>query len=177
MPPPIQQLITDHYQTLMKTFSLFIARAHLADCYTAAELLNEVTIEALKHPDRFNEVSEPLAWLIGIGANLIHRKRRSIYYQNHREVQMPDLEIFEFFNQHLVIVNPAHAVEARLMVDQLLSLLTPADREVIELAVLHDLDSNLIGRQLGIKPGTARMRLYRALKRLRTAMKERAIYE
>jgi DNA-directed RNA polymerase specialized sigma24 family protein len=43
----------------------------------------------------------------------------------------------------------------------------------LRLAVLHDLTGEALAQELGIKPGAARVRLHRALNRLREAWPRR----
>jgi DNA-directed RNA polymerase specialized sigma24 family protein len=47
------------------------------------------------------------------------------------------------------------------------------DRQVLRLAVLHDLDGTALGKALGISSGAARVRLHRAINRLRDAYHHR----
>jgi DNA-directed RNA polymerase specialized sigma24 family protein len=53
----------------------YLVRANLTDqrgaTLGATELLNEVVVEALEHADRFRPSGQPMAWLLGIAANLI----------------------------------------------------------------------------------------------------------
>jgi RNA polymerase sigma factor (sigma-70 family) len=51
--------------------------------------------------------------------------------------------------------------------------LRPDDRNVLELAFLRDLDGEALAKELGIRPGAARVRLHRALLRLRDKMQRR----
>src|SRR5436190_2758966 len=74
-----QQLITAEMDSLIKTLSFYVLRAGLADGAdthaVAQELLNEVVVEALEHLDRFEQSSQPKAWLLRVAANLIKRKQ------------------------------------------------------------------------------------------------------
>jgi RNA polymerase sigma-70 factor (ECF subfamily) len=45
-----------------------------------------------------------------------------------------------------------------------------SDREVLRLALIHELDGESLARALGVRPGAARVRLHRALGRLREAV-------
>jgi RNA polymerase sigma factor (sigma-70 family) len=58
--------------------------------------------------------------------------------------------------------------------DDLLAQLAPADRHIIELNVFHEMNAKEVANAFGITPGNARVRLSRALARLRTIRLEQA---
>ncbi|MBX3061606.1 MAG: hypothetical protein KF726_01445 [Anaerolineae bacterium] len=73
------------------------ARAADTDVDTAAaELLNEVTVEALTHADRFDPARQPRAWLLGIAANLLRRQRAENGNRQRRELLALDLANDEY---------------------------------------------------------------------------------
>ena len=49
----------------------------------------------------------------------------------------------------------------------LLSQLSESEADLLRLAILHDLNGEELAKALGVSPGAARMRLHRALNRLR----------
>ena len=50
--------------------------------------------------------------------------------------------------------------------------MSPEDQQLLRLAILEDYEREALARKLGVTPGTARMRLHRALRRLRVAWYE-----
>jgi RNA polymerase sigma-70 factor (ECF subfamily) len=54
--------------------------------------------------------------------------------------------------------------------EAMLARCSPEDQIVLRLAVLHGLDGKALAKALGVKPGTARVRLLRALKRLQKTL-------
>ena len=66
--------------------------------------------------------------------------------------------------------DPAAALESDAAVAALLEHVPVADREVLRLALIHELDGESLARALGVRPGAARVRLHRALGRLREAV-------
>lgn len=60
-------------------------------------------------------------------------------------------------------------MEADEAVAEILGRISSDDAQVIRLAVLHDLNGEELGRVLDITRGAARVRLHRALNRLRAA--------
>ncbi|MBI5957906.1 MAG: sigma-70 family RNA polymerase sigma factor [Chloroflexi bacterium] len=140
------------------------------------ELVNQVVVEALQNAHRFDPSRRPVPWLLGIGINLIREQLR--YRAHHPEIAARDLfadtqaalsddELFERFDT-LTEAGPAGQVEQELVVAELLAQLSEEDGEIVRLAILNDLDSAAVGRQLGITPGAARVRLHRAVQRLRS---------
>lgn len=181
----IKAIIEAEADTLLKILRHHVQRAGLADSQSAptvaAELLNDVTVEALSNVDRFSEVREPTAWLIGIAANLIKRRQSSRGRDQQREplvrdmysgVQenMSDAELFDQISQ-LAMSDPAHDYETQEQINWLLSHVSPDDRQIIRLAILHGLSGELLAQSLKISQGAARVRLHRALNRLRDALK------
>lgn len=142
----------------------------------AEDLLNEVVVRALDNIERYDHQRRPMAWLIGIALNVIREKRRQP--QTRREIPVHDLypqadlsedELFERLN---VAENPFAELESLHATTDLLACVPDYDRQIIQLAVLHELDSTTIARELGITPGAVRVRLHRALRRIRTASTE-----
>jgi RNA polymerase sigma-70 factor (ECF subfamily) len=161
----------------------YLLRAGLASLQTvdtaADELLSEVVIEAMEHPERLHEVREPVAWLLGIAANLIKRKIVTRSRQNQREPLIRDLfpaeadisdsDLFDRISK--VAADPADNLETREQIEWLLHQVSDADQKVLRLAILHELSGERLAKALGTTPGAARVRLHRALSRLRAALK------
>jgi RNA polymerase sigma-70 factor (ECF subfamily) len=161
---------------LLDSLRLYLSRAGLAADHTPHELLNEVVIEALKHAHRFDPNRQPMAWLLGIAANLIKRKQAELTKRNRREPLardlFPDAEDFmsddEIFEQITKLAaSPSQELEASEQVTLLLAGLPETDQEVLRLAIIHELDGEALAQVLGITPGAARVRLHRAMNRLR----------
>ena len=91
----LRRFIEKHAETLLGTLRCYVVRAGLADrqgaTLAAVESLNEVVVEALEHADRFRPSGQPMAWLLGIAANLIKRKQAGRATRNRREPLVHDL--------------------------------------------------------------------------------------
>jgi RNA polymerase sigma factor (sigma-70 family) len=177
----LRRFIEENTKTLLGTLRVYVVRAGLVDCQGAAlaavELLNEVTVEALTHADRFRPSGQPMAWLLGIAANLVKRKQAGRATRNRREPLVRDLyprdqaaisedELFDRLAA-LDVSDLAQDLEANEAVSAMLALASDDDRRVLRLAVLHDLNGKELAQALGVTPGAARVRLHRALNRLR----------
>lgn len=179
--------IINEVNTLRKTIQLYVVKARLAfgeSAQTVADdILNDVVIEALNHPHHFDPSRPPKAWLLGIAANLVRRKQAKQIAQNQREPLIRDLypqtqqnfsddDLFDRLHQYAEN-NPEQQLESNQTVANLLALLSNTDQEIIRLAILEGLDGNALAYRLNISAGAARVRLHRALNRLRIARQAR----
>lgn len=149
----------------------------------AAETFQDAVLEALLHAERFDVSMQLRAWFLGIATNVLKRKRVGAARRYHFEVLTSELastratatcesDLFDQLAPRFA-PNPEQELESREQVHELLALVSPADAEVLTLALLHDLDSSTLARHLGISVGTARVRLHRAQRRLRSAWQRR----
>ena len=179
----LRQFIAGESEALLGTLRYYVVRAGLANgrdsAPAAGELLNEVVVEALEHADRFKPSGQPMAWLLGIAANLIRRKQSERSARNRREPLVRDLvpraqdvlsedELFDRVSS-LAVGRPIEDWEATEAALAILAHVSESDRSVLRLAIVHDLNGEALAQELGIKPGAARVRLHRALNRLRAA--------
>lgn len=144
-----------------------------------SELLNEVVVEALTHEDRFRSEMHPRAWLLGIAANLIKRRQSEFARQQRREPLIRDLypgmeDVMsddDLFDLMIEWADASHTdvLERDTMISMLLDTLSPQDSQILRLALLHGLNGDTLARELGISAGAARVRLHRAIHRLRIA--------
>lgn len=177
----LRQFIETEAESLVGILRYYLFRANTdGDSLetAASELLNEVVIEALQHEARFEPTGQPRAWLLGIAANLIKRRQVEAARRNQREPLVRDLyptlegdlSDGELFDR---VANLVGMTEDELDTDSqvaaLLRPLSPDDQHIIRLAILHGLDGDALATELGLNPGAARVRLHRALNRLRTA--------
>src|SRR5579884_3267092 len=77
----------------------------------------------------------------------------------------------DFFDQFAAYAEPGKKLEEDERVNEMLALVSKEDQEVLRLALLHELDMKTVARILHVTPGTARVRLHRAIHRLRIAWK------
>lgn len=179
----LKSYIAQEVATLRDSIRLYVIKSRLAfgdDAVRVADdVLNDLVREALNHAHRFDPTRPPKAWLLGIAVNLIRRRQAKQIATNQREPLIRDLyphtqhdysdgDLFDRLSRH-AHDNPEHTVEAEDAVDTLLSLVSESDQEVIRLAILDDLNGDALANRLGISAGAARVRLHRALNRLRQA--------
>lgn len=177
----LRQYIEIERERLLPVLRLYLYKAGLAQseslAASAQELLNEVVVEALAHAERFDPARSPQAWLLGIAANLIKRQQVALAKQTRREALIHDLypaseilsqdEAFDLLLAASDESDPAHRYEAHEQVTLLLERLSEDEQKVLRLAILHEMDGAGVAAALGISAGAARVRLFRALNRLR----------
>jgi RNA polymerase sigma-70 factor (ECF subfamily) len=166
-------------QQLLSHIRLFVYKAKLAGEQStheiALEIMQEMVIEALASEANFNPTDSPKPWLLGIATNLIKRRREKLFRRRQRELLAADLakpdEITEeeLFDRLAARVRPGpeQAVLTAIDLDELLAQLSPAERNLIQSYLYHDMNGAEVARALAISPGNARVRFHRALTKLR----------
>lgn len=182
----IVEYIAGNAASLLGIIRSYVMRMGLAsgeDVATVAlEVLQQVVLEALDHAERFDSTGQPMAWLLGIAMNIIKRNKAERIKSSQRELSMSDLSLMqeedlsesELFDQ-LVAHSDAgldQEIAANEQAGLLLSLVSPEDQHILMLAFLEGYEREALAQKLGITPGATRVRLHRALKRLRLAWSE-----
>ena len=128
-------------------------RKETGDNETAMDLTAETFAQALVSMGR-QRGGDHTAWLYGIARNLLfqYRRRARVEDAARRKLGMPDRDWSDY------------EVDDRV-VD--LGDLPDHERAALELHVVGELPYDDVAARLGITPGTARMRVHRALRRLR----------
>ena len=178
------EFLTDNTVPLLSSIRSYVLRMGLAkgEAVPAAalEVLQEVVVEALNHADRFDPTRQPMAWLLGIAMNMIKRKKVEAAKHYQRELSIgrfatpepvSDSELFDQISP-LTFEGPERDVEANEQVSTLLALVSEDDQHVLRLAFVYDFDRDSLAQQLNITPVAARVRLHRALNRLRSAWRQ-----
>ncbi len=178
--------IAENAAALLATLRVYVQRMGLASgeevAAAAVEVLQEVVIEALEHADRFNSSGQPVAWLLGIAVNIIKRKkvekakrsRRELFIGELAHAQSEPLSDDELFDQLTACqsAGPEQDFAANEQAVLLLSLVSLEDRQLLLLAFLYGFEREALAEKFGITPVAARVRLHRALQRLRLAWRE-----
>ena len=120
---------------------------------TATDLTAETFAQALVSMRRFRGGDET-AWLYGIARNLLsqYRRRARVEDRARQRLGMPDRDWSDYELDDRVVD---------------LTLLPAHERAALELHVVDELPYDAVAQRLHITPGTARMRVHRALRRLR----------
>ena len=147
----------------------------------ANEILQETVVEALAHVDAYTSTRQPLPWLLGIALNMLRRHRALQTKRTQREFSLSHLaaqygeDNETDLLERLVVskdISPEQEIVMRSQVETLLAQVSWEDQQVIFLALQEDFKRDGLARRLDLHPNTARMRLSRALGRLRSALEK-----
>lgn len=186
----LRQFLQEHAGQFQDIIRAYVLRAGVAYgeavSTVAQEIFQDAVLEALAHAERLDPTTRPGAWFLSIALNLIKRKRASQARNALREVLTCDLatntpEPVEgaYFEQltRAFVPGPEQEIEAREQAEEILALVSESDALVLRLAIVQGLNTELLARELDVHPGAARVRLHRAVQRLRAAWQRREANE
>lgn len=136
-----------------------LARRLASDRSAAEDLLQDTFVAAIEKRASWDEREPLMPWLIGILAIASQRRRRE-------RARTPDPERLT----QAPVERPDEALEASERQGQLLAALAalkPEERSLVEQRLLEGCSPREMARELGLSSSTLRMRLSRALARLR----------
>ncbi|NWJ47047.1 MAG: sigma-70 family RNA polymerase sigma factor [Chloroflexi bacterium] len=184
----ISQYLEEHSQKFEKTLCVLVWNRLGSGHDTkgiAGEILSEVTSIALSKAPDFDTSQHVEQWLYGIARNVVRQRFEKIVKLNKREVSVTTLAAKsayqaegDFFDQFtaMAIEDFAEASVIQLsfqpIFEKVLRTLSQPDQEILRLYLIKQLDGAEMASALGIGGGAARVRLSRALNRVRNAMIE-----
>ncbi|MFJ5290461.1 RNA polymerase sigma factor [Streptomyces sp. NPDC088348] len=159
-----------HFDTVLGFVTRRVDNAHLA-----ADLTADIFVAALEGAHTYDaRRGAPVAWLYGISRNVIHAH----FHGSAREQQA----VARISGRRLLDDQDVTAIEARIDAGRAARQLASAHaglseplRQVLDLVVLDGLPIREAAQALGISSTTARVRLHRARKVLRTAGQSHAV--
>lgn len=187
----IAQAVQDNVDKLFRTLCVYVRKAGLGTGAEipkiATECLSEVVERALRNAERFEPGRQPVAWLLGIASNVILQEKHKRIRQRTREPFLQDLvkasEQREAISTEQLIARLAPALETSAATDEqlaskqhyldLLSHVSEAEQTLLHLSIVQQYTAKEIAQELGSTPGAIRVRLFRALKRLRGALEKK----
>jgi RNA polymerase sigma-70 factor (ECF subfamily) len=170
------------HQDRLKRLIAFRLDPRMRGRVDAADVVQDVFLEALEHRDRFvpESADSLFLWLRGIAANKLlelHRRHLGTRMRDAtREVGLVPAGFADDTSTALaaqLVAWGTRASEAavrdeiKLRLEQALSQMNPLDREVLALKHFEQLTSREVARVLGIEERAAAKRYLRALQRLR----------
>ncbi len=164
-PDVFEVFYREHVDAVQRFVARRIADPHLAADLTAEVFLAAIDAAASYRPRR----GAPALWLFGVARNVVNsefrraarEKQVNAHFQARRLLADDD------------IVRVQERIDAETRSRELyaaLDGLTDAERAVFELSALDGLSATEAARALGIRPVTARVRLHRARRALRTEL-------
>ena len=142
----------------------------------ASEVFQETVIEILSHANRFRPEMQPRAWFLAIAVNILKRRRVSDAKRYRFEVPAGNLTNNEDMLDRLMTCientpGPEQALVERESVREILALVSPDDARLLNMVLIQGWNANSLAATMGITPGAVRVRVHRALSRLREAWK------
>lgn len=167
-PEAFGQFFDSHYDEVL---GYFAGRVRSAE--TAADLCSETFAAVLAGISRFDPARGSASqWLYGIARHLLYRYWRDLRVRNEARDDLGMAPV-ELDGDTAAMVARIDAAASLSALDRALAMLPTGHRRAVELRVLAELDYAEIADVLGCRPGAARVRVHRGLRRLRTVMEER----
>lgn len=181
----LDDYLQEHSASLLGTLQSYVLRMGLAAGPMMREIVQEVfqesVVEALASIERYNPRMSLRPWFLGIAVNVIKRRKTLQAQRFQHEVSLGQLagQHSELPDENAVLdallppemSGPAQMVEANEETAALLALVSAEDQQILRLAVLEGHQHISLAQELHTTPGAARVRLHRALSRLRAAWK------
>ncbi len=154
----------DHFRQLFEsTYPQIVAyaRRRTLTAADADDVVAEIYATAWRRAEALADVDVPLAWLYGIGLNVVRNRRRS----SERHLRLVG-EATSAARTTPPVADPAEAIIVR----QALQELPDDDAELIRLIAWEGLSHAEAGSVLGCSTNAVGIRLHRARQRLDTAL-------
>lgn len=178
----LKNYIDTEFASLLRSVQLYVWRSKLAygdDAdRLARDILNEVVADALKNADAYDKNRQPRPWLMGmiviaikrrIVAQSKRRQREPLLRDIYDDTALSDDELFDMVTGVVDNNTPSQRMTSEETVQTLLAPVSDADQKILRLAIIDELDGASLAQEYGISAGAVRVRLHRALHRLRQA--------
>jgi RNA polymerase sigma factor (sigma-70 family) len=165
-----REALEDFYRTHYTDVVRYFAR-RLRDPHDVADLVADTFIAAMESAERYDaRRGRPLAWLLGIGHNTLRRFHRQRAADRQAATRFAGRRLLDV--EDIAVLEEQIAAEQRARpVHALLGELSETDRELVQLVDVMGLTPHEAANAMGLLPGLARVRLFRARARLRTALR------
>lgn len=179
----LQRFLQENAASLQGILCGYVARMGLATGenipLVATEIFQDAVLETLAHPEHFHSHTQPRAWFLAIAANILKRHRAKYAKRYHFEVLVSDLpqqgeresehDLLDRLMNYRGTPGPEQGLIVRESVQELLALVSAEDAHLLDLALVQGWSAETLAPMFKVTPGTARVRVHRALTRLRKA--------
>ena len=160
-PDLLEAFYREHISTVKAYFARRVDDPHQVADLTADTFLAAMTAAPSYHPDK----GRPVAWLLGIARNqaadMVRRRARRLRAESRIQGRrLLDEDAAARIDDRIAAERHTRALYAGL------GQLSSRDRALMELVAVDGMPVNEAAEQLGMKPGTARVRLHRSRARL-----------
>lgn len=166
--PDDEVIVAEVYREYYRPLLTFVLRLTAGDRQWAEDVVQETMIRAWRRMDQLDgEASSLMPWLATVARRIVIDDRR-------RKDARPQ-EAGEGPLENLQIPDDVETLLRTVVVSEALKALSPAHREILSETVLRDRTVNEAAQLLGIPVGTAKSRVYYALRALRVTLEERGV--
>ena len=158
----LEQLFTRH-STRMYRFVLRIT----GNATLSEDIISEVFLEVWRRPDRFQARSQVSTWLFAIARNKALQALRSRRQRPIEEDGTADAVDSAGDPEALL-----HEKSRSAVLKRCLSLLSPIQREIVDLVYYHEKSVAEVAQIVGIPAGTVKTRMFRARNRIAELLAE-----
>jgi RNA polymerase sigma factor (sigma-70 family) len=162
------QIYREHHPRITR-----LCRMMLADVEEARETAQEVFVKALEHYRSHGAPNNWAAWITRVAVNTCHDRRRSGWWKWwYRRV-----DEFRDTEHHSPAIGAELQAQGREMYRIIWTefrKLPARQREVLVLRYVEEYTTSEVAELLHLAPGTIKRHLFRAVQRLRTALKDKA---
>ena len=156
-PDAFESFYRDHLETVRRFVARRVSDPHLAADLTADVFLAAIDAASSYKPDR----GSPAAWLVGLARNVVASEFRNQARQRTLNRRIA--------GRRLLDADSLSRIEERIDAERetrklyaALAQLKERDRALLELVAIDGLSVTEAAAVLGVKPGTARVRLHRS---------------
>jgi len=160
------ELFEVFYREQLEDLQRFVAR-RVGDRERAADLTAEIFLAAIDSAHRYRpRRGTPRAWLYGIARALVANDRRRRGRERAREERFRGSALLDEEDAARMDARIDAAAQSRRLYAAM-DRLPEAERAVLELVAIDELSVAEAAAAVGVRAGTARVRLYRARRKLR----------
>jgi RNA polymerase sigma-70 factor (ECF subfamily) len=161
-------VVAELYRQYQRPLLGYVLRLTAGDRQWAEDVVQETMIRAWRSIDELDaEASSLMPWLATVARRIVidDRRRKDARPRETGEGPLANVQI----------PDDVEGLLRTVVVSEALNALTPAHREILNETMLGDRTVNEAARRLGIPVGTAKSRVYYALRALRVALEERGV--
>jgi RNA polymerase sigma factor (sigma-70 family) len=156
------------YSEHLEDLQRFVAR-RVGDRERAADLTAEIFLAAIDSAHRYQPRGTPKSWLYGIARVVVADDRRRRGRERAREERLRGSALLDEEEAARIDARIDAAARSRRLYEAM-DRLPEAERAVLELVAIDELTVAEAAAAVGVRAGTARVRLYRARRKLRTEL-------
>jgi RNA polymerase sigma factor (sigma-70 family) len=156
------------YSEHLEDLQRFVAR-RVGDRERAADLTAEIFLAAIDSAHRYQPHGTPKSWLYGIARVLVADDRRRHGRERAKEQRLRGSALLDEEEAALIDARIDAAAQSRRLYEAM-DCLPEAERAVLELVAVDELTVAEAAVAVGVRSGTARVRLHRARRKLRAEL-------